>query len=207
MTSATVFTRIYLASQSPRRRDLLKQVGIPHDLLLLRNRTGRVVDVDEALHAKESPNDYVQRLCLEKAGVASRVAALRGLPLQPLLAADTTVCVSGDILGKPQDATEAAAMLQRLSARSHEVFTAVALQLGERVESRVSRSVVTVRALSAEDIQRYVVSGESLDKAGAYAIQGRAAAFVARIDGSYSGVMGLPLFETAELLALFGYII
>jgi septum formation protein len=207
MTSTVEFSRIYLASQSPRRRELLKQIGVPHDLLLLRNRTGRVVDVDEALQAKESPHDYVQRLCLEKAGVATRILGLRGLPHQPLLAADTTVCVDGDILGKPADAAEAAAMLQRLSARSHEVFTAVALQHGERSESRVSRSTVTMRALSAEDIQRYVVSGESLDKAGAYAIQGRAAAFVARIDGSYSGVMGLPLYETAELLALFGYII
>jgi septum formation protein len=207
MTFDTVFSRIYLASQSPRRRELLKQVGVAHDLLLLRNRAGRAVDVDEALQAKESPNDYVQRLCLKKAGVASRVLNLRGLPQQPLLAADTTVCVDGGILGKPEDAAEAAAMLRRLSARNHEVFTAVALQHGERIESRVSRSVVTMRELSAEDIQRYVVSGESLDKAGAYAIQGRAAAFVARIEGSYSGVMGLPLFETAELLALFGYII
>jgi septum formation protein len=203
----TFFSRIYLASHSPRRRELLKQIGVSHDLLLLRNRAGRALDVDEALHAKESPDDYVQRLCLEKAGVATRVLALRGLPQQPLLAADTTVCVDGDVLGKPQDARDAAAMLQRLSARSHEVFTAVALQVGERIDSRVSRSVVSMRALSTDDIQRYIESGESLDKAGAYAIQGRAAAFVTRIEGSYSGVMGLPLFETAELLGLFGYII
>jgi septum formation protein len=98
-------------------------------------------------------------------------------------------------------------MLQRLSARNHEVFTAVALQHGKRIESRVSRSLVTMRELAAEDVRRYIVSGESLDKAGAYAIQGRAAAFIARIEGSYSGVMGLPLFETAELLTSFGYII
>jgi septum formation protein len=207
MTSATVFSRVYLASHSPRRRELLKQIGVSHDLLLLRNRVGRAVDVDEAWRAKESPNCYVQRLCLDKAGVATRVLALRGLPHQPLLAADTTVCVDGDILGKPRDARDAATMLQRLSARSHEVFTAVALQDGERIDSRVSRSVVTMRELSVDEIQRYIVSGESLDKAGAYAIQGRAAAFVTRIDGSYSGVMGLPLFETAELLASFGYII
>jgi len=207
MTPRVEFSRIYLASHSPRRRELLEQIGVPHDLLLLRNRTGRAVDVDEAMHANESPTNYVQRLCLEKAGVAAGVLKLRGLPQQPLLAADTTVCIGGNVLGKPRDATEAATMLQHLSARSHEVFTGVALQLGERCESCVSRSVVTMRELSAEDIRRYIASGESLDKAGAYAIQGRAAAFVARIEGSYSGVMGLPLFETAALLALFGYII
>ncbi len=199
------FGRIYLASQSPRRRELLKQIGVAHDLLLLRSRVERTADVDESLRGSEAPRDYVERVCLDKAAKAVRVLALRGMPRQPVLAADTTVCVDGEILGKPADAADAAAMLARLSGRSHEVHSAVALADGDKVESRTSRSVVEMRALEADEIQRYVQSGESLDKAGAYAIQGRAAAFVIRLEGSYSGVMGLPLFETAELLARFGY--
>jgi septum formation protein len=199
------FHRIYLASQSPRRRELLKQIGVAHDLLLLRTKLERKPDVDESLQGGEAPHAYVERVCLEKAAIATRVLALRKMPKQPVLAADTTVCVDGEILGKPLDAADAAAMLARLSGRSHEVHTAVALQQGERIESRVSRSVVAMRVLEADEIQRYVQSGEPLDKAGAYAIQGRAAAFVQNLEGSYSGVMGLPLFETAELLARFGY--
>jgi septum formation protein len=199
------FHRIYLASQSPRRRELLKQIGVAHDLLLLRTKLERKPDVDESVQGGESPQAYVERVCLDKAGIATRVLALRGLPKQPVLAADTTVCVDGDILGKPADAAEAVAMLARLSGRSHEVHTAVSLQEGDRVESRTSRSIVVMRVLAPDEIQRYVESGEPLDKAGAYAIQGRAAAFVQKLEGSYSGVMGLPLFETAELLARFGY--
>lgn len=203
--SKSPFGRIYLASQSPRRRELLRQIGVAHDLLLLRTRVDRTIDVDESLRGGESPHAYVERLCLLKAAKGERVLALRGLPRQPVLAADTTVCTDSEILGKPKDAAEASAMLARLSGLSHEVHTAVALREGDRVESRVSRSVVTMRAIEAEEIQRYVKGGEPLDKAGAYAIQGRAAAFVVRLEGSYSGVMGLPLFETAELLARFGY--
>jgi septum formation protein len=205
MTARLPFGRIYLASQSPRRRELLRQLGIAHDLLLLRTTVERKCDVDESPHGGETPPVYVTRVCLEKAATATRIVALRQLPRQPVLAADTTVCVDGAILGKPADVAEASAMLSRLSGRSHEVHTAVALQEGERIESLVSHSIVNMRVLQPEEIQRYVSSGEPLDKAGAYAIQGRAAAFVARLEGSYSGVMGLPLYETAELLVRFGY--
>ena len=197
--------RIYLASQSPRRRDLLRQIGVVHDVLLLRSVPGRGSDVDEAAHAGETPLAYVERVALAKAAFGDQVRTLRQLPKQPVLAADTAVCIGEEILGKPTSATEAEAMLARLSGRSHSVYTAVALQLGERVEACVSQSTVRLRALDAGQIRQYVQTGEPLDKAGAYAIQGRAGAFVADLQGSYSGVMGLPLFETGELLERFGY--
>lgn len=203
--STLPFGRIYLASQSPRRRELLRQIGIAHDVLLLRGRPGRGTDVDESPVPGESPGVYVERVCLAKAAFAARVVKGRRLPAQPVLAADTTVAVDDAILGKPRDAADAAAMLARLAARSHDVYTAVSLQSGARIEVRVSHSIVTFRPLDTEEIKHYVQSGEPMDKAGAYAIQGRAAAFVMKLEGSYSGVMGLPLFETAELLTRFGY--
>jgi septum formation protein len=196
--------RIYLASQSPRRRELLRQIGVAHDVLLLRN-SGRGSDVDETPHAGELPLAYVERVCRAKAEFAASTVISRHLPLQPVLAADTTVVLGNDILGKPENAAAAMAMLSRLSGNSHQVLTAVALQSGKRVEALVSASTVVFRAIGEEEIRRYVQSGEPMDKAGAYAIQGRAAAFVASLNGSYSGVMGLPLFETAELLTRFGY--
>jgi septum formation protein len=195
--------RIYLASRSPRRRDLLKQIGVPFELLLLREDMRRGPDVDETPLPEESPGVYVLRMARAKGEMAVRQIALRGLPQRPALAADTTVVFDGQILGKPDDATHAARMLRALSGREHQVLTAVAVALKEHVETQISVSSVWFRELSETDIRRYCASGEPLDKAGAYGIQGRAGAFVTRITGSYSGIMGLPLAETAELLQKF----
>ena len=195
--------RIYLASRSPRRRDLLKQIGVPFELLLLREDLRRGADVDETPLPDESPGVYVLRVAGAKATTAVRQIAYRGLPQKPVLAADTTVVFDDRIIGKPQNAQDAARMLRTLSGREHHVLTAVALALRDRVETQISVSSVWFQELSDADIHRYVATGEPLDKAGAYAIQGRAGAFVARIAGSYSGIMGLPLVETAELLNRF----
>ena len=195
--------RIYLASRSPRRRDLLKQIGVPFELLLLREDLRRGADVDETPLAEESPGAYVLRIAKEKAAMAVRQIAYRGLPQKPALAADTAVVFDGQIVGKPDDAEHAARILRALSGREHQVLTAVAVALKEQVETQISVSSVWFRELSEVDIRRYCASGEPLDKAGAYAIQGRAGAFVTRITGSYSGIMGLPLAETIELLQKF----
>jgi septum formation protein len=196
--------RVYLASRSPRRRELLKQIGISFELLLLRQDPRRGVDVDEAPHAGEAPADYVLRVACTKAEEAARRVPQRGLLTQyPVLAADTSVVLDGAIIGKPRDAAEACGMLTALSGRAHEVITAVAIAMRGRVEHALSCSTVEFRDVTAEEIRRYVAGGEPFDKAGAYAIQGRAAAFVRRIDGSYSGIMGLPLTETAGLLRKF----
>jgi len=195
--------RIYLASRSPRRRDLLKQIGVPFELLLLREDLRRGADVDETPLPDESPGVYVLRVARAKVEMAVRQIALRGLPQRPVLAADTSVVYDNRIMGKPEDARDADRMLRALSGREHQVLTAVALAQRERVETQISVSKVWFRELSDADIRRYCASGEPLDKAGAYAIQGRAGAFVTRISGSYSGIMGLPLAETAELLQKF----
>ncbi len=195
--------RIYLASRSPRRRELLKQIGVSFELLLLREDPRRGVDVKEIPLAGEAPAEYVLRIAGAKAGVAAEKLAPRRLQPYPVLAADTTVVLGGDIIGKPRDAEHAARILSALAGREHQVISAVAVAVRDRLESRVSISSVEVRALSAAEIHRYIASGEPFDKAGAYAIQGRAAAFVKRITGSYSGIMGLPLAETAELLQRF----
>jgi septum formation protein len=195
--------RIYLASRSPRRRELLKQIGVPFEVLLLREDLRRGADVDEAPLAEESPGVYALRLATAKAAAAVRQIAQRGLPQKPVLAADTTVVFEDAVIGKPEDAEHAARILRTLSGREHQVLTAVALALRDQVETQISVSSVWFRELKDNEIRRYIASGEPLDKAGAYAIQGRAAAFVTRMAGSYSGVMGLPLAETAELLARF----
>ncbi len=195
--------RIYLASRSPRRRDLLKQIGVPFELLLLREDLRRGVDVDETPLADESPGVYVLRIVKVKVATAVRQIAYRALPQKPVLAADTTVVFDGQIVGKPDDAEHAARILRALSGREHQVLTSVAVALKEQIETQISVSSVWFRELSEADIQRYCASGEPLDKAGAYAIQGRAGAFVMRISGSYSGIMGLPLAETTELLQKF----
>jgi septum formation protein len=195
--------RIYLASRSPRRRDLLKQIGVPFELLLLREDLRRGVDVDETPMADESAGVYVLRIARLKAEMAVRQIAYRNLPQKPVLAADTTVVFDGEIIGKPDDAEHAARMLRTLSGREHQVLTAVAVALREQIETQISASSVWFRELSDADVRRYCASGEPLDKAGAYAIQGRAGAFVTRITGSYSGIMGLPLAETVELLQKF----
>jgi septum formation protein len=197
--------RIYLASQSPRRRELLKQIGINFEVLLLRSDPRREVDVDETPLAGETPEDYVMRVSAAKVRAGWNALLFRNLPRFPVLAADTAVILDGCILGKPRDKEEAADMLARLSGRSHHVLSAVAVAFEERVEIRVNSSTITFVELSKERIRRYLVSNEASDKAGAYAIQGRAGAFVQYMEGSYSGVMGLPLHETIELLQLFGH--
>lgn len=195
---------IYLASRSPRRRELLAQIGVRFQLLLFRERSDGESEVSEAALAGESPHDYVVRVCREKVESGWTRMQQRTLPRSPVLSADTTVSIDGRILAKPADRREAAEMLTALSGRRHEVLTAVALKYDERVELAVSRTEVEFRALSAEEIQQYLATGEADDKAGAYAIQGRAGQFISEIRGSYSGVMGLPLFETAQLIAAMG---
>ena len=197
--------RIYLASQSPRRRELLKQIGIHYDMLLLRSDSRRKVSVDETPHIGEIPLDYVQRICRDKARAGWETLILRNLPLLPVLAADTTVTLDGKIIGKPDDNEHAAEILRLLSGTQHQVLTAVALAFGERIEMRLSTTTIAFDTLSDERIRRYLLTGEAHDKAGAYGIQGHAGAFVKHIEGSYTGVMGLPLYETVELLKLFGY--
>ncbi len=195
--------RIYLASRSPRRRDLLKQIGVPFELLLLREDLRRGADVDETPLPDESPGVYVLRIAAEKARMAARQIAQRGLPQKPVLAADTAVVFDDQVIGKPENAEHAARILRALSGREHQVLTAVAIVLREQIETQISVSSVWFRELSEAEVRRYCAGGEPMDKAGAYAIQGRAGAFVTRIAGSYSGIMGLPLAETVELLARF----
>ena len=189
---------IYLASQSPRRRQLLDQLGVAHELLL--------PDADEDAEALEEvqhgelPAAYVQRVTALKLQAARARARRRGLPARPILTSDTTVALGRRILGKPADAAEARAMLTALSGRTHRVLTAVALSAGRRTLAARSDSRVHEAPIPAADIDRYVAGGEPFGKAGAYAIQGAFAAWISRIDGSHSGIMGLPLHETASLL-------
>jgi septum formation protein len=191
---------IYLASRSPRRRELLTQIGVRFHLLLFRERPGEGPDVDEISMPHELPDVYVERMAKTKAEAGWRRMQQRNLPLAPVLAADTTVAVDGRILEKPLDRNDAQGMLQQLSGRTHEVLTAVALKHHDWMECVLSRSEVRFKQLNAREIEQYVNTGEGDDKAGAYAIQGRAARFVVELRGSYSGVMGLPLYETADLL-------
>ena len=195
--------RIYLASQSPRRRELLKQVGINFEMLLLRQDPRRIVDIDETPLPDENPEDYVLRICKAKALAGWGSLRFRGLPPFPVLAADTTVVLDGVIFGKPIDAEQAASMLRQLSGREHQVLSAVAIAMNEHVEAALSISAVRFTELSDDRIHRYLLNREYLDKAGGYAIQGVAGAFIEHISGSYSGVMGLPLFETVQLLQRF----
>ena len=196
---------IYLASQSPRRAELLKQIGIQYQLLLMRDDSRQLAEVDETPLINETATDYVQRVCAAKANAAWESLLFRKLPPAPVLAADTTIALDNKIIGKPNDNNDAASILRLLSGRQHLVLTAVTVKLHDKVESRLSKTGVTFAVLSEERIQRYISSNEAQDKAGAYGIQGLAGAFVERIEGSYSGVVGLPLFETAQILNLFGY--
>ena len=197
--------RIYLASRSPRRRELLRQIGVGFELLPLRERQGRDVDVDETPLPGEAPVDYALRVAVAKAEAGWNRVLERRLPIRltvlPVLAADTTVCLGNEIFGKPADREDAARMLRALSGSEHRVITAVAVRLGDRLETAISDTRVRFIRLSEQDIGAYVASDDPLDKAGAYGIQGRAAAFIEELQGSYSGVMGLPLHETAALLA------
>jgi septum formation protein len=191
---------IYLASRSPRRRELLSQIGVRYHLLLFRERVGENPDVDEAVLAGEAPAAYVERMARAKAEAGLRRMLQRNLPPAPVLAADTTVALDGRIFGKPDNRAQAEEILAALAGKRHEVLTAVAVKNYELLEVALSVSEVQLKALSKDEIAQYVATGEADDKAGAYGIQGRAARYVMELRGSYSGVMGLPLYETSQLL-------
>ena len=197
---------IYLASQSPRRSQLLEQLGVRHQLLLPLPEDSAEEDAEalEAALPGEAPQRYVQRVTALKLDAAVARLARRGLPPAPVLCADTTVALGRRILGKPLDAQDAVQMLTGLSGRTHRVLTAVAVQAGTQRLAAVSVSRVTFAAMTPAQINAYATSGEPLGKAGAYAIQGLAAAHVRHISGSHSGIMGLPLHETAQLLRAAG---
>ncbi len=189
-------SKIYLASASARRQELLHQLGISFDVI--------VPSVSELQRQGEGPMEYVRRLALEKARDASHLVAERALPLRPILAADTSVVLDGAVLGKPRDRQEGETMLRNLSGRTHTVLTAVTVLHDGAQQSAIDESQVTFRRLDTAEIAHYWETGESADKAGAYALQGRAAAFVSRIEGSYSGIVGLPLYHVAAMLAKVG---
>lgn len=197
--------RIYLASRSPRRREILTQLGMRFDPLSLRAGTRTDAEVDETPLPGEDPLVYVERITRAKAAFGASLVESRNLLPQPVLVADTTVAFGGDILGKPASEAEATATLQRLSGQTHLVHTGVAVSYENRVEYLASSSEVRFRVLEDDEIAHYVKSGEPMDKAGSYGIQGRAGIFVEHLSGSYTGVMGLPVFEMAELLKRFGY--
>jgi septum formation protein len=189
---------VYLASQSPRRRQLLEQLGVRYELLLPDAHEDS--EALEAVRPGEAPARYVQRVTALKLDAALARLASRGLPTAPVLCSDTTVALGRTIFGKPEDARDAARMLRALAGTTHRVLTAVAVQAGRRRAAALSDSRVTFALMSDAEIRAYVASGEPMGKAGAYAVQGRAAAHIARIAGSYTGIMGLPLYETARLL-------
>ncbi len=193
---------IYLASQSPRRRQLLEQLGVAHELLL--PEPGEDAESIEAVVGREAPATYVQRVTGLKLDAAVARLKARGLPDAPVLCSDTTVALGRAIYGKPGDADDAVRMLRELSGRTHRVLTAVAVQRGRKRRLVLSTSQVTFAPLSLREVRAYVATGEPMGKAGAYAVQGRAAAFITRLAGSYSGIMGLPMHETAQLLKAFG---
>ena len=198
---------IYLASQSPRRSQLLTQIGIHHELLLpniLGDQAEDAEAIEQALPG-EAPRDYVQRVTGLKLDAALARHARRGLQPAPVLCSDTTVALGPQILGKPEDAVDAARILALLSGQEHEVLTAVALQSGAKRLTALSVSSVRFAPMTPAQIAAYVATGEPMGKAGAYGIQGAAAAHVAHMAGSYTGIMGLPLFETAQLLRQAGW--
>ncbi len=196
---------IYLASRSPRRRELLAQIGVRFEMLLFREGPRQDAETLEDAFPGEHADDYVRRVARLKAEAAwQRVVMRKGLRRMPVLAADTTVALANEMLAKPADAADAARMIRLLAGTRHRVLTAVAIAFEGRLEMRTSESHVTLCPLDDARVEAYVASGEPFDKAGGYGIQGRAGAFVSRVEGSYSGVVGLPLFETAELLREFG---
>jgi septum formation protein len=200
---------VYLASQSPRRRQLLEQLGIRYELLLADDTED--AEALEVVLPNEAPRAYVQRVTLLKLEAALARMKRRGLPFAPVLCSDTTVALGKTILGKPDDAKHAAQILGTLSGQTHRVLTSVAMgtlsKAGKPLKTEQALSVSSVRfaPLTRTQIQTYVASGEPMGKAGAYAVQGRAAAYIEHISGSYSGIMGLPMFETAQLLREFGF--
>jgi len=189
-------SKIYLASTSPRRQDLLRQLGIAFDVI--------APDIAEQRLEDESGATYVKRIAAEKARQVSRLVQQRRLPARPVLAADTCILLDHEILGKPRDRAHGETMLRRLSGREHTVLTAVAIVHLNVEHVALSVSQVRFRVLTEDEIIQYCNTGEPCDKAGAYALQGRGAAFVSNIDGSYSGIVGLPLYEVAQLLRQIG---
>ena len=200
---------VYLASQSPRRRQLLEQLGVRYELLLAEDSED--AEALEVVLPNEAPRAYVQRVTLLKLDAALARLQRRGLPAAPVLCSDTTVALGKTILGKPDDAPHAARILGALSGQTHRVLTSVAMGTlsykGKLLKTEQALSISNVRfaPLTRSQIQAYVASGEPMGKAGAYAVQGRAAAYIEHISGSYSGIMGLPMFETAQLLRVFGF--
>ncbi len=197
--------RIYLASRSPRRRELLTQIGVAFDTLIFRDGQRSDAETDETPEPGENALAYVERVARAKAEHGAQLVAWRRLPPQPVLAADTTLELDGHIIGKPFNEADAMGILRRLSGRTHRVLTGVAVYAQAQTTYALSASEVRFRELEEEEIRRYVMTGEPMDKAGAYGIQGRAGTFVAHLAGSYTGVMGLPVCETAALLKPYGY--
>lgn len=196
--------KIWLASKSPRRAELLTDMGVPFEVLQFTDGGGARYEVDESVMPEEPPRDYVRRVALDKALHAVSYVRERGLEERPLLTADTTVAIDNRILGKPADADEARDMLQALSGQTHEVLTAVVVVDGDQIRQALSVSQVRFAPLSDETIEAYIANGEPFDKAGAYGIQGPAGKFVAEMRGSFTGIMGLPVDETAQLLESLG---
>ncbi len=197
--------RLYLASRSPRRRELLHQMGIDFDTLIFRDGGRADTEIDETPYPGEEPVAYVERVARAKAEHGRHILNERKRPQRPLLSADTTLEFDGRIIGKPVDAADAVHILRQLSGQTHRVLTGVAVEHLGRTEYVLSTSEVRFRLLDADEIRHYVLSGEPMDKAGAYGIQGRAGMFVEHLAGSYTGVMGLPVCETGELLKRFGW--
>jgi septum formation protein len=197
--------RLYLASRSPRRRELLHQIGIDFDTVVFRDGMRADLETDETALINEDPVVYVERIARSKAMHGLKIVEERRLPMRPVLAADTTLEFDGEIIGKPVDMADATQILKRLSGRTHRVLTGVAINHLGRIEYVLSTSEVRFRAIDDEEIRHYVMSGEPMDKAGAYGILGRAGLFVEYLTGSFTGVMGLPVCETGELLKKFGF--
>ena len=197
--------RLYLASRSPRRRELLTQIGVQFDTIVFRDPPREDKELDETPLAGESAVAYVERVARAKAEHGWRIVGWRKLVAQPILSADTALEFDGAIIGKPVNSDDAHAILRRLSGKTHRVLTSVAVAFDGRIESLLSVSEVRFGELDDDGIRRYVASGEPMDKAGAYGIQGLAGLFVEQLLGSYTGVMGLPLYETGVLLRIFDY--
>ena len=197
--------RLYLASRSPRRRELLHQIGIDFDTVVFRDGMRADLETDETTLVNEDPVVYVERIARAKALHGLKIVEERRLPMRPVLSADTTLEFEGEIIGKPSDMADATRILKRLSGQTHRVLTGVAINHLGHIEYLLSTSEVRFRVIDDEEIRHYVMSGEPMDKAGAYGIQGRAGMFVAHLAGSYTGVMGLPVCETGELLKKLGF--
>ena len=197
--------RLYLASRSPRRRELLHQIGIDFDTVVFRDGMRADLETDETPLVNEDPVVYVERIARAKALHGLKIVEERRLPMRPVLSADTTLEFEGEIIGKPTDMADATRILKRLSGQTHRVLTGVAINHLGHIEYLLSTSEVRFRVIDDEEIRHYVMSGEPMDKAGAYGIQGRAGLFVEHLAGSYTGVMGLPVCETGELLKRLGF--